>query len=153
MKLRDSSLTRAIRALTQVIFDVAAILDALVLHIEVHNPVLRETTARLSTDGVTISFSELGVMRLPAMTAVALAIDEIRDVTSPRLRDLDARLRTRYLSSPYDLAPRGGRPEQVIFLRAIKELDSGGFDENEIADLVYAAISIATSLGIGERGT
>jgi len=133
---RDSDSTRAIRELAQEAFNMAGALDALAERVVRENPDVeregqqwRAAIRPIVTCGCTAPTS----FALP--TALWIAMAEARSVAL-FLRQLDAKIRSKVLFAPYDQAARGARPEQVLFLAAIKDLERAGFTEEEIAELI-----------------
>jgi hypothetical protein len=133
---RDSDSTRAIRALAHDAFNMAGALDALAERVVRENPdVEREAQQWLAASRPIVTCGCTAPTSFAVPTALWIAMDEARSVAL-FLRQLDAKIRSRVLFAPYDQAPRGARPEQVLFLAAIKDLERAGFTEEEIAELI-----------------
>jgi hypothetical protein len=133
---RDSDLTRAIRGLAQGAFNMAGALDALAERVVRENrDVEREGQQWLAASRPIVTCGCAAPTSFAVPTALWIAMAEARNVAL-FLRQLDEKIRNRFLFAPYDRAPRGVRPEQVLFLAAIKDLDCAGFTEEETAELI-----------------
>jgi hypothetical protein len=129
---RDSDLTRAIRDLAQEQFNGAGAVEAIIQRMTACNP---DITGEPTGVGMIYWTPRTNAMFLAVPNSIAFVMNEAEGV-SHFLRALELTIRVKCLFSPYDHAPRGERPEQVLYLSQIKDLACSGFTENEIAELI-----------------